>query len=147
MRFNTIASSSALIACTSSSLVAINSCIPTRPLYPLPPQLGQPSPLARGTFPAQPRARCIMAASLPPCMCICRHDLQTRRIRRCAQTQTSEAEIINGSTPISVSRETVVGASLVCKVLNNMCPVKAASTAMPAVSLSRISPTKMTSGS
>ena len=38
-------------------------------------------------------------------------------------------------------------ASLVCKVVNTKCPVKAALTAVSAVSASRISPTMITSGS
>ena len=55
--------------------------------------------------------------------------------------------IKNGSTPISKRRGRVVAASLVWSVDNNKCPVNAALTAIPAVSLSRISPTIIISGS
>ena len=46
-----------------------------------------------------------------------------------------------------VIRVMAPAASLVCRVLSTRCPVSAAWTAMLAVSLSRISPTMMTSGS
>jgi hypothetical protein len=49
--------------------------------------------------------------------------LQTRRSNRWAQTQTREAEIMNGSILISVRRLIVLGASLVCKVEKSICPV------------------------
>ena len=49
--------------------------------------------------------------------------------------------------PISVSRTTARGASLVCSVDSTRWPVSAASTAMCAVSASRISPSSTTSGS
>lgn len=53
----------------------------------------------------------------------------------------------NGSVPISVSRVSADGASLVCSVDSTRWPVRAASMEMTAVSLSRISPTSTTSGS
>ena len=49
--------------------------------------------------------------------------------------------------PISVSRTIADGASLVCSVESTRWPVSAASTAMWAVSRSRISPSSTTSGS
>ena len=49
--------------------------------------------------------------------------------------------------PISVSRVIAEGASLVCSVERTRWPVSAASTAILAVSPSRISPTMITSGS
>ena len=49
--------------------------------------------------------------------------------------------------PMSMSRATAVGASLVCSVERTRCPVSAASIAICAVSWSRISPTMITSGS
>ena len=48
---------------------------------------------------------------------------------------------------MSRSRVTELGASFVCSVLNTMCPVSDACTAISAVSGSRISPTRITSGS
>ena len=48
---------------------------------------------------------------------------------------------------MSRKRETVLGASLVCSVLKTMCPVSDACTAISAVSKSRISPTRILSGS
>ncbi len=46
----------------------------------------------------------------------------------------TEEETRNGSISISTNRVTVPAASLVCRVLNNKWPVKAASTAILAVS-------------
>jgi hypothetical protein len=54
---------------------------------------------------------------------------------------------MNGSRPISSSRVMLSGAELVCSVLITRWPVSEASTAMRAVSSSRISPIMMTSGS
>ena len=61
-------------------------------------------------------------------------------------TFTVEA-IKNGSTFMSRSRGSAPAAELVCKVESTRCPVKAAFIAKEAVSLSRISPTMMMSGS
>jgi len=44
-------------------------------------------------------------------------------------------------------RSSVCTASMVCRVLNTMCPVSAADTAARTVSVSRISPIRITSGS
>ena len=55
--------------------------------------------------------------------------------------------MLNGATPMFISRVSVVGASLVCRVDSTMWPVWAALIAMSAVSRSRISPTMMMSGS
>src|SRR5262245_36992392 len=49
-------------------------------------------------------------------------------------------------TPISPRRVIALGASFVCNVLKTKCPVKEACTAISAVSLSRISPTRMIFG-
>ena len=49
--------------------------------------------------------------------------------------------------PMSIRRPSALGASLVCSVESTRWPVSAASTAMCAVSRSRISPTMITSGS
>ena len=54
---------------------------------------------------------------------------------------------MNGSTPMSISRVTAPGASLVCSVVNTRCPVSEAWMAICAVSTSRVSPTMMRSGS
>ncbi len=61
--------------------------------------------------------------------------------------QSSELATRKGSTPISTSRVGVEAASLVWRVDSTRCPVRAASTAISAVSRSRISPTRTTSGS
>ena len=60
---------------------------------------------------------------------------------------TRQVETMNGSTSISVNRVIVEGASLVCSVEKRTWPVSAASIAISAVSRSRISPTRMMSGS
>jgi hypothetical protein len=60
---------------------------------------------------------------------------------------SSESENMKGSRPISSSRVMLSGAELVCSVLITRWPVSEASTAMRAVSSSRISPIMMTSGS
>ena len=49
--------------------------------------------------------------------------------------------------PISIRRVIADGASLVCNVDSTMCPVRAASMAICAVSWSRTSPMRTTSGS
>ena len=64
-----------------------------------------------------------------------------------AQVPVSEDATRNGSTPISTRRVTAPAASLVWTVLNTRWPVSDAWIAISAVSLSRISPTMMTSGS
>ena len=69
------------------------------------------------------------------------------RTSRWATTQNTEEATRNGSMPISVRRVTALGASLVCSVLSTRWPVSADSTAICAVSRSRISPTMITSGS
>jgi hypothetical protein len=55
--------------------------------------------------------------------------------------------MLKGSMSISERRVTVEGASFVWRVETRRWPVSAASTAISAVSSSRISPTRMTSGS
>ena len=52
----------------------------------------------------------------------------------------------NGGTPMSTSRVMALGASFVWSVLKTKCPVREACTAISAVSLSRISPTRMMFG-
>ena len=61
--------------------------------------------------------------------------------------QSIAEETRNGSMPMSISRPSALGASRVCSVESTRWPVSAASTAMCAVSRSRISPTMITSGS
>src|SRR6185295_20183897 len=72
---------------------------------------------------------------------------QMRRMRRWAQERITEDEIKNGAMPMSSRRAMAPGASLQCIVLNTWWPVSAASTAISAVSMSRISPIMMMSGS
>ena len=62
-------------------------------------------------------------------------------------TSGSDDDTMNGSMPISTKRETVPAASFVCSVENRRWPVSEASMAISAVSRSRISPTRMMSGS
>ncbi len=73
--------------------------------------------------------------------------LQIRRASRCASTSSSEVDSRNGCSPMSTSRAIVLGQSLVCSVENTRCPVSAARTEICAVSRSRVSPTRITSGS
>ena len=75
------------------------------------------------------------------------HWLQISRTRRCATTISTELATRYGSMPMSISRVEAPGASLVCRVLKTRWPVSEACTAMSAVSLSRISPIRTTSGS
>jgi len=70
-----------------------------------------------------------------------------RRASRWLSTPTSASAKLKGSSPMSSMRITLSGALLVCRVDITMWPVSEASMAMWAVSLSRISPTMMTSGS
>ena len=76
-----------------------------------------------------------------------RQSLQILRTSRWARMASSVAVIRNGGTPMSRSRVIVLGASLVCSVLKTMWPVSDACTAISAVSRSRISPTRILSGS
>ena len=55
--------------------------------------------------------------------------------------------IMFGLTPMSIKRGMVPGASLVWSVEKTKCPVSEACMAVSAVSKSRISPTRITSGS
>ena len=66
---------------------------------------------------------------------------QMARTKRWANAARKEAETRNGLTPMSINLETALGASLVCKVLKTICPVREALIAISAVSRSRISPT------
>ena len=58
----------------------------------------------------------------------------------------TELAIKNGATPMSASRVIALGASFVWSVEKTKCPVRDACTAISAVSLSRISPTKIMLG-
>ena len=62
-------------------------------------------------------------------------------------TASSEVETMNGSRPRSIKRVTAPAASLVCTVDSTRWPVTEARKAICAVSLSRISPIMITSGS
>ncbi len=62
-------------------------------------------------------------------------------------TASRELATIHGSTPRSTRRITVSTASEVCSVVSTRWPVRLACKAICAVSGSRISPTRMTSGS
>ena len=69
------------------------------------------------------------------------------RTSRWATMQSTAEETRKGSMPMSISRPRALGASRVWSVERTRWPVRAASTAMCAVSRSRISPTMITSGS
>jgi hypothetical protein len=71
----------------------------------------------------------------------------SRRARRWAVIRITEDAILNGATPMFLRRSSVEGASLVCRVDITRWPVCAALMAISAVSMSRISPTMITSGS
>ena len=73
--------------------------------------------------------------------------MQTLRTSRWARIASTVAVIKNVGTPMSFSRVIVLGASFVCSVLNTRWPVSDACTAISAVSRSRISPTRILSGS
>ena len=75
------------------------------------------------------------------------HFEHTRRTRRCAMIASIVAVRRNVSTPRSTRRRIVLGASLVCSVVSTRWPVSEAWMAICAVSRSRISPTRMMSGS
>ena len=68
---------------------------------------------------------------------------QILRTRRWATMPSMVAVTRNGSSPRSSRRATALGASLVCSVLKTRWPVRDACTAISAVSLSRISPTRI----
>jgi hypothetical protein len=62
------------------------------------------------------------------------HFSQGTRASRWPTTRVSEEVIRNGSTPMSISRLTADGASLVCRVDSTRCPVIDAYMAMEATS-------------
>ena len=72
---------------------------------------------------------------------------QSTRTSRCASTASSDEATRYGSTPMSTRRVSAPGASLVCSVEKTRWPVSEACTAICAVSWSRISPIRITSGS
>ena len=76
-----------------------------------------------------------------------RHAGQSRRTRRWAIRASMDDATRNGSMPMSTRRVTAPDASFVCSVLKTRWPVRAARIAISAVSLSRTSPTMITSGS
>ena len=72
--------------------------------------------------------------------------LQLRQIFRTSRWATMPSSVAvtrNGSRPRSSRRAMALGASLVCSVLKTRWPVREACTAISAVSLSRISPTRI----
>ena len=75
------------------------------------------------------------------------HFTHTRRTRRCATIASMVAVRRKVSTPRSTRRSTELGASLVWRVVSTKWPVSDAWIAICAVSRSRISPTRMMSGS
>ena len=72
---------------------------------------------------------------------------QRTRTKRWARTPSNDEATRYGSTPMSTRRVRALGASFVCSVEKTRWPVSEACTAMRAVSWSRISPIRTTSGS
>src|SRR3989449_7236279 len=85
----------------------------------------------------------VQTCALPICS---RHALHTLRPRRWARISRSEDETRNGGIPMSRSRATVEGQSFVWSVVKTRGPVSAARIEICAVSRSRVSPTRITSG-
>ena len=138
---------SAMISSRRSSFMTSSSNRPMRPLKPVLLQLSQPRP-RRTSWPPPRRA----SGPAPSAISVLgwnsvRQSLQIFRTSRWARMASSVAVIKNGGTPMSRSRVIADGASLVCSVLKTMCPVSDAWTAISAVSRSRISPTRILSGS
>ena len=75
------------------------------------------------------------------------HSGHNRLPKRCDCTMVSDAASIKDCMPISIIRPIVAGQSLVCRVEKTRWPVIAALIAISAVSISRISPTMIISGS
>lgn len=73
--------------------------------------------------------------------------LSNFRTRRWAKTPSNASSKTFWDTPRSSNRAAAPLALFVCSVLKTRCPVCAARSAICAVSLSRISPTRITSGS
>ena len=69
------------------------------------------------------------------------------RTRRCASTPSREAATRKGSHPMSTSRVMAPAESFVCRVERTRWPVRDAWMAICAVAMSRISPTRIRSGS
>jgi hypothetical protein len=78
------------IAPTNFSLVIMSSWMPTRPWSPLLPHVEPPVGLALKIGPVPPMAFFMMSFTRPSGAYCCRHCLPKRRIRRCAQTQSSD---------------------------------------------------------
>ena len=72
---------------------------------------------------------------------------QILRTSRWASTASTVAVIKNVGSPMSRSRVIADGASLVCSVVKTMWPVSDAWIEISAVSRSRVSPTRILSGS
>ena len=122
--------------------------MPTRPLYPVSLQTEQPTGLYGVQEPSRSDSLKPACSKASGSMLVGALQLaHKRRASRCAVIRMTDEAMLNAGTPILARRVSVVGASLVCKVLNTMCPVCAALIEMSAVSRSRISPTMITSGS
>ena len=78
--------------------------------------------------------------------CGCLHFGQFTRTSRWASTAMMLEATRYAGTPMSIIRVIAPGASLVCSVENTRCPVSDAWMPIWAVSVSRISPTRITLG-
>ena len=129
-----------------SELPIMTSLTGRRPRYPVKPQSVQPTARTTGSCPvplrrAAPRPGSA-SRSPAPRSCCTRVGAAAGRSRRAAPGRSSrtEAPCRRGEPPSAT-------ASLAWTVVSTRCPVIAACAAVTAVSLSRISPTRMTSGS
>ena len=134
------------------ALIIMTSYNAMRPLYPPLPQTGQPfgphtCVISSASCSENPERTNTSRGTSCGTFLICLHSEHNFRNSRCATMSRTEDATKNGSTPIFNNRLTVLGASFVCSVLNTRCPVKAALIPVSAVSKSRISPTRITSGS
>ena len=106
----------------------------------------QPAPCQNAVFGAPPQ-RSYSASSSEFGAYGSRQAEQIRRTRRCATSPMTDDAMRNGSMPMSMKRCSADVASVACNDDSTKWPVSADCTAMRAVSTSRISPTRMMSGS
>ena len=106
----------------------------------------QPSPLVQRSG-RRPTCCWTTATSAGVGVVSTRHAVQMRRSSRWPITALSDDATRNGSMPMSVNRWTAAAASTACSEDSTRWPVREACMAMRAVSSSRISPTRMMSGS
>ena len=117
-----------------------------RPRYPVLRHASHPT-ATRSFSVLRPESSRCWSSGRSATVVVRQHASQSRRMSRCAMTPLSAPESAPRSTPMSARRPIAEGASMVWSVESTRCPVSPAFTAIPAVSPSRISPMRMTSGS